>query len=235
LEHAQQFNVGLPKLILTGAWYIWWERRQFTHGERLQPIHRSAMSIGVLAMNYWRLKRKTIDRKKEAWSNPPEGVIKINVDAAFDVDQGAGSMAAIARDFKGTFILASSKQLHFVIDSFMAEAYALREGLSLAQHIGDKNSILQCDNSHVIETMKNGRFSATSSAAIFDDCNILVLGFRSFKFEHCNREAHELARFSFHDHVDQFWDDGPPSFLLPKLMNDVTIFDYQYSASNVFP
>jgi hypothetical protein len=68
--------------------------------------------------------------------------------------------------------------------------------------------------------MKNGGFSATSSAAIFDDCNILISGFRGFKFEHCNREAnevaHELARFSCHDHVDQFWDDGPPAFYSPS-------------------
>jgi hypothetical protein len=43
--------------------------------------------------------------------------------------------------------MASCKQLHFVTDSFMAEAYALREGLSLAQHIGGNvNSfILQSD------------------------------------------------------------------------------------------
>jgi hypothetical protein len=60
-------------------------------------------------MIYWRLKRKPVEQKKEAWSTPPEGVIKINVDAAFDADQGAGSMAAIARDFKGTFIMASCK------------------------------------------------------------------------------------------------------------------------------
>jgi hypothetical protein len=25
-------DIGLPKLILTSVWYIWWERRQFTHG-----------------------------------------------------------------------------------------------------------------------------------------------------------------------------------------------------------
>jgi hypothetical protein len=103
----------------------------------------------------------------------------------------------------------------------MAEAYALQEGVSLTQHIIGNNFILQSDNSKVTETMKNVGFSATSLADIFDDGNI---------FEHCNREAnevaHELVRFSFNDHVDQFWDGGPPSFLLSKLMNDVTLFEY---------
>jgi hypothetical protein len=58
-------GIGVAKIILTGAWYLWWERRQFTHGEQLQPVHRSAMSIGVLATNYWRAKKKTILSKKE--------------------------------------------------------------------------------------------------------------------------------------------------------------------------
>lgn len=29
-------NIGLAKLFLTGAWYIWWERRQLIHGENIQ-------------------------------------------------------------------------------------------------------------------------------------------------------------------------------------------------------
>jgi len=26
-------NVGVAELILTGGWYLWWERRQVVHGE----------------------------------------------------------------------------------------------------------------------------------------------------------------------------------------------------------
>jgi hypothetical protein len=66
------------------------------------------------------------------------------------------------------------------------------------------------------------------SAAVFDDCRVLASGYRNISFQHYNREAngvaHELARFSFLDHVDRFLDDDSPSFLLPKLINDVTIF-----------
>jgi hypothetical protein len=72
-------------------------------------------------------------------------------------------------------------------------------------------------------------FSATSSAEIFDDCKLLNFGFRDITFKHCNREAnigaHELARYSFIQHFDSFWDDVPPRFLLPKLINDVTVFE----------
>jgi hypothetical protein len=59
-------NIGLPELILTGAWYLWWERRQFAHGEALQIIHRSSMLIGVLATNFWKAKKHMIISKKES-------------------------------------------------------------------------------------------------------------------------------------------------------------------------
>jgi ribonuclease HI len=141
------------------------------------------------------------------------GVIKINVDAAFDIDQGKGGVGAIARNSNGAFLAASCKELHFVADPFMAEAFALRDCLSLAQFLGGNKFIIQSDNVQVIEKMLDGGFSATSSASIFDDCRLLSSGFRDITFEHCNREAnvvaHELARYNSIQHFDSFGDDNP--------------------------
>jgi hypothetical protein len=81
-------NIGLPELISTGAWYMVGkkERRQLTHGEALQIVHRSSMSIGVLATIFWKAKKHTIISKKESRTRPLEGTLKINVDAAYDGD-----------------------------------------------------------------------------------------------------------------------------------------------------
>jgi hypothetical protein len=67
-----------------------------------------------------------------SWTCPPEGEVKINVDAYFCADQGRGSVGVIIRDFKGKFIAAYTKDLPFVADVMTAEAYALREELLLA-------------------------------------------------------------------------------------------------------
>jgi hypothetical protein len=60
---------------------------------------------------------------------------------------------------------------------------------------------MQSDNSEVVETMKEGGFSATAAAAIFYDCNILASSFAKVSYEYFPREvnevAHELAKFSF--------------------------------------
>jgi hypothetical protein len=47
----------------------------------------------------------------------------------------------------------------------------------LAQQIGSNNFILQTDCAYVADTMKNGGYSATTSAAIYDDRNTFWSGF----------------------------------------------------------
>jgi hypothetical protein len=61
-------------------------------------------------------------------------------------------------DSRGKFIAAACKDLPFVADPMMVEAYSLCEGLCMAQHIGCNKFIIQLDNSQVIETMQDGFF-----------------------------------------------------------------------------
>ena len=59
------------------------------------------------------------------------------------------------------------------------------------------------------------------------DCIDLMALIGSVSFKHCPREAnevaHELARSCFIDKISCNWVDEPPSFILGKLINDVTI------------
>ena len=49
----------------------------------------------------------------------------------------------------------------------------------------------------------------------------------SVKFVHCPREAnqvaHELAKASYNSQSIVSWDGDPPSFILPFVINDVTV------------
>lgn len=80
----------------------------------------------------------------------------------------------------------------------MAEAYTLKGGLLLAQHIRSNRLVIQAYCMEVVETVKEGRFSANSAAAIYDKCSTICSGFQEISIEHCSREAnrvaHELAR-----------------------------------------
>jgi hypothetical protein len=100
----------------------------------------------------------------------------------------------------------------------------------LRRTIGSNSFTLQTDCVQVVDTMMNRDFLATASVTIYDGCNILSNGFDNVNLEYCNREAnqvvHELAKNAFISNNSCIWINEPLSFLLSKLVNDITmLFD----------
>jgi uncharacterized LabA/DUF88 family protein len=93
----------------------------------------------------------------------------------------------------------------------MTEAFALKEGLMLAQHIGGNRLIVQSDCMEVVEITGDRGFTAISAAAIYDECNIVWSGFDEISIEHLSREAyqvaHELARQAMLTKENCIWDN----------------------------
>ena len=129
-------DVNRNDLLAIGVWYVWWERRHYTHEEFLQDTSRSAQAIAALAKNFMRARNKNTKIRRHGWERPPEQIIKLNVDAGFEMDSGSGSTGAILRDDMGNFLAASCGDIPFVEDAAMAEACALRNGLLLANDMG---------------------------------------------------------------------------------------------------
>ena len=155
----------------------------------------------------------------------------INVDGSFDETRGIGSTGAVIRDTSGSFIAASYSYISHVLDATMAEASALRDGLLLAQQIGCSHVQIQADCSKVVNTMFDGSFLATTSAAIFEECNHLWEEFTTISITHCHREsnqvAHELARQARLERNSCIWIDDPPASVRQLLINDITILSDQ--------
>ena len=82
-------HLRLAELILTGGWFIWWERRKLVHGETIQSQGRAALSIATLTTNYQRILKKTVTRA-EGWKKPPEGILLLNIDASYRPERGDG-------------------------------------------------------------------------------------------------------------------------------------------------
>ncbi|XBI20605.1 hypothetical protein VPH35_061859 [Triticum aestivum] len=108
----------------------------------------------------------------------------------------------------------------------MAEARALKFGLTLAQRAGCNRIIVNSDNMEVIDSMNDGGQSAGAAAAIFEDCFHYACDFITARFEHCNREtnkvAHELARLARFS-LTSDWFEEPLSEIVMFLTNDVLL------------
>jgi ribonuclease HI len=213
-------------VVAVAIWYIWWERRQAAHGEKIQSPTRSAHAITALALSYFRAKKNRIGIVRHGWTKPREEHVKLNVDAGYDMDSGTGSSGAIIRDNRGVFVAASCRAIPFAADAAMAEAYALRDGLILAGQIGCYKVEVNSDCSEVIEVMQAGGNSFGSAAAIYEECNFLCRSFAFVSFTHCPREANmaaDMLASRVEGEMSIVWHEEPPDFLVSILANDVTI------------
>ena len=83
----------------------------------------------------------------------------------------------IIRDGSGGMVAATSTFIPHLVDAPIAEAYALKKGSMLAQHIGGNRLIVESDCMKVVEITRNEGFTVNSAAATYDECNIVWSGF----------------------------------------------------------
>jgi ribonuclease HI len=225
-QNFQNFDLGLKEVMMVTCWYLWWLRRRRTHDEETPPVNRCRLSILSITSNAKSANSK-LNPLTATWVKPMPRWMKVNVDASFHVDSGTGSVAAVLRDYQGRFVAAATRFLPYVGSASMAEALALKEGLGLATRKGCNAVIAESDSLENIEALNGVAVWWTGSAAIFADCIDLALSIGEVSYVHCPREAnktaHELAKVCHIDKDSCNWDDDPPSFLLCKLIEDVTI------------
>jgi ribonuclease HI len=164
---------------------------------------------------------------RQRWCKHDPRHLKINVDGSFHSDSHAGSIGAVVQDYKGEFIAASTVFLPHVLSPAVAEAMAMREGLSLANHMVCTNVIMESDSSETIDACNGTEAWWGEYAAILAGCVDLASLLNSVCFQYCPREAnevaHDLARDSFMCKISSSWVDKPPDFIICKLLNDVTV------------
>jgi hypothetical protein len=84
---------------------MWWERRRISREEIVQNLARSSQTILAMAMNFSKSCKRALGIRRYGWENPPHGLVKLNVDAAYSADYFAGAPGAILQDDQGMFIV----------------------------------------------------------------------------------------------------------------------------------
>jgi ribonuclease HI len=81
---------------------------------------------------------------------PPQGTLKINVDAAFNQSTGEAAVGVVIRDWKGSLKLTAWRVIFHCRDAEEAEAIACREGVHLALRWPHAPMILESDCHSVV-------------------------------------------------------------------------------------
>jgi ribonuclease HI len=219
-------SIGLKETIGVACWYLWWIRRRRTHNETTPPLLRCKMLILSIVTNSARASANARPRSIK-WCAPCEDKVKVNVDGSYHPDDHAGAVGAVIRDHNGGFLAASSSFISDLSSAEAAEALAMREGLALAHRLGFNKVIMESDSVECVEACTGNEAWWGESSAIFADCVDIRSFIDDVSFKHCPREAneaaHEVARVCFDSKISCNWIDNPPSFLVEKLINDVTV------------
>ena len=77
--------------------------------------------------------------------------------------------------------------------SIIAEFWALRDGLLLADQIGVQNLVIELDAKVVVELVQSNTTSNAFYSSLLADCRSLLGRFQHFKVQHVFREANRVA------------------------------------------
>lgn len=225
-------SVHVHEIIAIGAWYLWWLRRQSTHNEPIPPMSRWPLSVlGIAGHANAASAHSMTPNAQVKWSKPNPGFVKLNVDASFHADEGAGATAAVIRDFSGKFLAGRCYFYPHAANVVSMEAMAMKEGLILANNLGFQRVMAESDSMEVVNFCTGQTQWWDPAAAIYAECVDVVTMIGKVDFLHCPREAngaaHEIAKYSFLNKFSCTWDDDPPSWLYSKLVDDVMLLNNQ--------
>ncbi|XP_074299309.1 uncharacterized protein LOC141630378 [Silene latifolia] len=187
----REFGGREQALLMVGCWAIWEHRNRVVFEDTLvsremvmrrvtdvmdeidgggfgQPVQRAGRGRGV------------VRERVEGWRVPPDGSVKINVDAGVKEGEGV-SLGVVCRDANGRVLWGLSCAQEHCWEPQVAEAVAILEGVREALARGHSMVILESDCLQVIEALKRkakGRsILSLVIADILDFSNSFILWF----------------------------------------------------------
>lgn len=117
--------------ILCGMWALWMIRNKRRHGEQSMTLQQAVLWARDTAFDLWQLMHEPKHRDRvipvQRWKPPDSGCMKINTDAAFNVDSRSGATACIIRYYQGVFQAAKALWYETGYDVCFLVAMACRD------------------------------------------------------------------------------------------------------------
>ncbi|KAK8351233.1 hypothetical protein V6Z12_A05G019700 [Gossypium hirsutum] len=230
LENSDRNKKGL---IVVTIWALWLSRNKLVHERMTQSLEEIVTFIRGFGLEYRscaeNLKHPQ-PRSMVRWMAPPQGWVKINVDAGVSVAKKRAVSGFIIRNDEG-FIMGSGFQEHYLVQSVvMAKALAVLHRLQFALNLGFPKVILESDSRLVVNNIQQTCEDYWETRPFTWDVKNLARKFRFCRFQFIAREgngaAHAMAVEGMRIGGDMFWVEEVPL----KAM-EVADFDRQNSRS----
>lgn len=182
-------------------WRWWNARNKANAGEALDTTQMITAAV-IRLMNELQKQPSAIimqqNRMPIAWSPPPEGILKVNIDGAFVQSTKQGSWGFVFCDHSGDMVLVGAGNLAGAQDALMTEATTCWKAIEVAVAHGISRLQLETDSVLVRDAIQSTSLDQTSSGVIFKDIRAMIKEhFYLFEYFYvprtCNSSAHEIA------------------------------------------
>ena len=128
------------------------------------------------------------------WEKPQQGWIPLNTNGSALGNLGRAGGGSILRDDQGNWVAGFSKNIGFST-SFIAELWALRDGLTLCNNLNLNAVDIQIDAKAIVVLLSNSSYSNSFAMSIVDDCMQLISQISQVQIGHCYHEANSCVDF----------------------------------------
>ena len=157
------------------------------------------------------------------WERPESGWLKLNTDGSFDDLLGNAGGGGLIRDEQGQWVAGFTRKIG-KINSFMAEAWALRDGLVLCNQMKVSKVIVELDAKAVVDALNNQGSHNSAFSPLFNDRRQLASNIPQVDFRHIYRETNSCvdrpANLGRSEQLDFVLHSSPPVDLASFVLAD---------------
>jgi ribonuclease HI len=210
--------------LLLVSWRAWYARNEITHDKLLPTIEASRRFLCRYVSTLRGVKEASVDEvikgkqplvltgasieyprhpgapPDKKWDAPPLGLVKLNIDGSFKLEDGTAGTGMVLRDHKGDIIFSACRQLIRCDDALEAELEACKEGLQLALEWSQLQILVETDCAELVAAVKSNELDRSRLAYLISDIKNLAVHERIMSFVKVdriqNRVSHLLANLA---------------------------------------
>lgn len=134
----------------------------------------------------------------KTWSRPPDGWVKINIDATYRQGEDFIGTGCVVRDEHGRFLRVRTNVLRGTTQVREAESWSLREALEWVRQWRTTKCIFESDAKLLVDAFKITARGRSNFDTIIEECSNIMRHFENvsvvFFSRSANMVAHLLAR-----------------------------------------
>ncbi|KAK8478144.1 hypothetical protein V6N11_063381 [Hibiscus sabdariffa] len=183
-------------------WNIWNRRNRWIHSGQLIPARLVAEYAQLVHGDYEQVAENLGDSipcaHEKKWRKPEPGVIKINVDGAWNATTRMAAIGLIVRDHHGMMIDGCAKMMEGAHTAETVEGCAFALGIAMAIDNGWNQVIIEGDSMGIVNRLRTNAEDCSVAATYLAQAKVDLRTHEGILIQHvareANRAAHELAR-----------------------------------------